>query len=100
MDSIQTFIDNNKEKITGLVGFDSTSTNDVEYIESFIEAGIEDMQEAGVSDDVIVTKKLSIVTLTQYIMDSLQETPGNFKTSAMYIQNVQKLKYMVVEDET
>jgi hypothetical protein len=100
MDEIQTFIDNNKAKITTLVGFDSQSETDVAYVETFMMAGIEDMQEAGVSDDVIVSKSLAVIALSQFIIDSMQETPGNYKTSQMYIQNVQKLKYMVIEDET
>jgi len=100
MTDIQTFINDNKEKITRLVGFDSNSSDDVELVQTYIEAGIDDMIEAGVSEDVIVNKKLSIIALTQFVIDSLQETPGEYKTSSMYIQNVLKLKYMVVDDET
>ncbi len=95
--TIDQFIIENKKKITANVGFDSESSEDVDYIETFIKAGIEDMQENGVSDAVITKKSLVIVALTQYVMDNLQETPGNYTVSPIYTANVQKLKYMVVE---
>ncbi len=95
--TIDEFITKNKKKITSNVGYDSETVKDVEYIETFIKAGIEDMQENGVSDAVITEKSLAIVALTQYVLDNLQETPGNFTVSSIYTANVLKLRYMVVD---
>ncbi len=94
--TIQEFITGKKEEITAKLGL---STDDVDYVETFIKAGIEDLQSNGVTDAVITGKNLSVITLVQFCMDNMQETPGSFKTSPMYISNVQKLRYMGVDTD-
>ncbi|MGE4321066.1 MAG: hypothetical protein AB7E61_06440 [Acholeplasmataceae bacterium] len=94
--TISEFITSIKEEIASKVGL-STSADDLSYVERFIKSGVEDLQENGVDDDVIMNKSLAVIALTQYVIDNLQETPGEFKTSPVYISNVQKLRYMVVD---
>jgi hypothetical protein len=92
------FMINNKEKITYAVGFDTSDADTNARIEMLIEAGIADLQQAGVPDQVIFTNKLSVVALVQFVMDNLKMVPGEFKTSPVYLSNVQKLRYVVIPD--
>ena len=92
------FMINNKTKITYAVGFDPTDADTNMHIEMLIEAGIADLEQAGVSEQVIFTNKLSVITLTQFVMDNLKMVPGEFQTSPVYLSNVQKLKYVVIPD--
>lgn len=84
------------KKIAYAVGFDTTDEDSNDRIEMLLEAGIADMQQAGVSDDVIFTNKLSVTALTQFVMDNLKMVPGEFQTSPVYLSNLQKLKYVVI----
>ncbi|AUD65392.1 hypothetical protein BK011_06700 [Tenericutes bacterium MZ-XQ] len=92
------FMIDNKAKITYAVGFDTSDEDTNARIEMLIEAGIADLQQAGVKDEVIFTNKLSVVALVQFVMDNLKMVPGEFQTSPVYLSNVQKLRYVVIPD--
>lgn len=92
------FLTENTTKIAYAVGFDVSDEDSNARIGILIEAGIADMQLSDVKDQVIFTNKLSVIALTQFVMDNLKMVPGEFKTSPVYLSNLQKLKYVVIPD--
>lgn len=98
MMTIEMFISQVTNKIAYAVGFDTSDEESKSRIEMLIEAGVADLQINGVPDAVITTNKVAVVALTQYVMDNLKMVPGEFKTSPVYMSNVQKLRYVVIPD--
>jgi len=92
------FITAYSSKIAYAVGFDTTDADSNARIGMLIEAGIADMELADVKDEVIFSNKLSVIALTQFVMDNLKMVPGEFQTSPVYLSNLQKLKYVVIPD--
>lgn len=89
---LTTFINDNISNIAMSVGYDSNDLDSIAVLRGFIEAGIEDMMSAGVSEQVVINKKLSFITICLYVKDNLPLAAGTSTTSPIYIANVQKLK--------
>jgi|GEM_PF-2435367 len=89
---LTTFINDNIGNIALSVGYDSNDLDSITVLRGFVEAGIEDMMSAGVSEQVVISKKLSFITICLYVKDNLPLSAGTSTTSPIYIANVQKLK--------
>jgi len=89
---LTTFINDNISNIAMSVGYDSNDLDSIAVLRGFVEAGIEDMMSAGVSEQVVINKKLSFITICLYVKDNLPLAAGTSTTSQIYIANVQKLK--------
>jgi hypothetical protein len=89
---LTTFIAENISNIALSIGYDSNDLDAIAVLRGFIEAGIEDMMSAGVSEQVVINKKLSFITICLYVKDNLPLSSGTSITSPIYMANVQKLK--------
>lgn len=91
---LNTFIDGQISNIALTIGYDCSDLESLAILRGFVEAGIEDMIGAGVSEQIVINKKLSFITICLYVKDNLPLTSGTSVTSPIYISNVQKLKLM------
>lgn len=87
-------------KIATIIGYDMTDTQSATLMDALVDAGIDDMKAAGVPESLLEVesaKGLVVSTLVIYVNDNLNMTPGEHKTSLMYIANVDKLRSSIEE---
>lgn len=90
MESIATkYIDS----IAYSVGYDIHNEEDKRHLREIIIAGLQDMKDSGVSEEVLKTNALVLTTLIIFVTDNMNMSSGQFITSSMYVTNVAKLRY-------
>lgn len=92
--SLEQFVIENISHVAFAAGLDSSDEDTKNQVKLLMESGIEDMISNGVSEQIITTKKLAVITLVQYVIDNMTSTPGGFVSSKVFQANVQKLKYL------
>ena len=80
------------KRIAYAVGYDITDVDAKDFINTLVDAGIEDIRRAGVDPLTIANNALVIPTLIMFVNDNLNLTAGSYKTSAMYRENVDALR--------
>lgn len=74
------------------VGYDITDPAANNFITTLAEAGMEDMQRAGVAEEVLLESKVVLSALIIFVNDNLNMSAGKYVTSPMYLANVDKLR--------
>lgn len=74
------------------VGYDVTDPSAKEYIETLVKAGLTDLNKSGVKIETLETSALITPALIIFVNDNLQMNAGEYKTSPMYLANVDKLR--------
>lgn len=82
------------------VGYDITDPDANEYIEALVKAGLTDLRKSGVKQETLESSALIIPALTIFVNDNLQMSAGEYKTSPMYLANVDKLREGYEEHES
>lgn len=81
------------DKVAFAAGYDTSDEEAKEFVRDLIEACIEDIKSAGVEvTEEKMNSKLMLATFIIYTVDNLTSSPGSYKTSAMYQNNVEKLR--------
>ena len=88
-------------RVAYAVNYDINDLDARNHVELLIEAGLEDMRQAGVTQAVIDSdNKLLTSALIIFVNDNLNLNPGTRMTSPMYLANVDKLRGLVVQSES
>ena len=95
---IQQFITENVNYVTFSAGLDASDLDTINNVQKLMESCVEDMILNGVAESNITSKKLALTALVQYVVDNQTSTPGSFAASKAYYANIQKLKYLPVEE--
>lgn len=93
---LEQFVTENIGFVAFSAGLDASDLDTQNQVKNLMESAIEDMIQNGVAESNIVTKKLALIALVQYVVDNQTSTPGGFVTSNAYQSNVQKLRYLPV----
>ena len=98
--ALTTFINDQIDNIALSVGYDSTDLESKAVLRNFIESAIEDMMSAGISEQIVIGRKLSFITICLYVKDNIVLAPGTSQTSSIYVANVQKLRMITRVEAT
>lgn len=88
----QSNIDQYTKIVSYAVGYDIEDADAKVYIEALVKAGVTDMRKSGVKKETLEESALIIPALIIFVNDNLQMSAGEYKTSPMYLSNVDKLR--------
>ena len=66
------------------VGYSLDEQADKDYMSALIDAGLTNMKNAGVSDDVLNSNSLVLTTLIIVVSDNMNMNAGAFNVSPLY----------------
>ena len=86
------------DKIAYATGYDISDENGKNMLKDILQAGIQDMQDSGVSQATLLNNPLVYTTLVIFVMDNLNMSSGQITISSMYITNVSKLRWRSTDE--
>ena len=89
---LSTIANKYRSRIAYAVGYDIHDADINLHLTEIIKAGIQDMNNSGVSENVLENNLLVLTTLIIFVTDNINMTAGQFSTSPMYVTNVSKLR--------